>query len=175
MLLTLFNIVYVLVAMAMIILILLQRGSGAQAGSGFGGGASGTVFGARGAATFLSRSTGFLAAAFFLLSLGMAWYLGHERTARPADDLGVMSGLEAPAAPKAPAATSGGANPGNVAPNSDVPTAPASSVPASPATTDVPTASTVVPPAPAVVTAPATASTPATQAPATKPADKKKH
>ena len=57
MLLTIFNVVYVLVALGMIILILLQRGAGAAAGSGFGGGASGTVFGARGATTFLSRST----------------------------------------------------------------------------------------------------------------------
>ena len=39
----------------------LRVGAGAQAGSGFGGGASGTVFGARGASTFLSRTTGVLA------------------------------------------------------------------------------------------------------------------
>ena len=71
MLLNLFNVVYVLVAIGMIVLILLQRGAGAQAGSGFGGGASGTVFGARGAATFLSRSTAVLAGLFFLLSLVM--------------------------------------------------------------------------------------------------------
>jgi protein translocase SecG subunit len=74
MVLTLFNIVYVLIAIAMAILILLQRGAGAQAGSGFGAGASGTVFGARGASNFLSRSTAILATIFFLLSLTMAWH-----------------------------------------------------------------------------------------------------
>ena len=105
MLLNLFNVIYVLVALAMAILILLQRGAGAQAGSGFGGGASGTVFGARGAATFLSRATAFLAGLFFLLSLGMAAYLGHARLAtKPSDDLGVMSGVVTPAAKTAPAA-----------------------------------------------------------------------
>ena len=104
MLLTIFNVIYVLVAIGMTVLILLQRGAGAQAGSGFGGGASGTVFGARGASTFLSRSTGVLAGLFFVLSLAMGIYLGHSGTAKPSDDLGVMSGVETPA-PKAPPAT----------------------------------------------------------------------
>jgi preprotein translocase subunit SecG len=135
MLLTLFNVVYVLVAIGMTVLILLQRGAGAQAGSGFGGGASGTVFGARGAATFLSRSTGVLAGLFFLLSLAMGVYLGHSGTQRPADDLGVMSGVETPA-PKAPAAPSGG----------DVPAAPAAAAASDasdkPAATDKPAAPT---------------------------------
>jgi preprotein translocase subunit SecG len=107
MLLTLFNVIYVLVALAMIVLILLQRGAGAAAGSGFGGGASGTVFGSRGATTFLSRSTAVLAGLFFVLSLGMAIFLGHGGTSRPADDLGIMSGVETPA-PKAPAAPASG-------------------------------------------------------------------
>jgi preprotein translocase subunit SecG len=104
MLLTLFNVIYVLVALGMIVLILLQRGAGAAAGSGFGGGASGTVFGARGATTFLSRSTAVLAGLFFLLSLCMAIFLGHSGTSRQADDLGIMSGVEVPkTAPAAPA------------------------------------------------------------------------
>src|SRR3954454_23496564 len=90
MLLNVFNVIYVLVALAMIVLILLQRGAGAQAGSGFGSGASATVFGARGAANFLSRSTAILAGLFFLLSMAMGVYLGQAGTARPVDDLGVM-------------------------------------------------------------------------------------
>src|SRR6478735_2368455 len=130
---TIFNVIYVLVALGMIVLILLQRGAGAQAGSGFGGGASGTVFGARGASTFLSRTTGVLAGLFFLLSLVMGIYLGSGGTQQPADDLGVMSGVET-AAPKAPAAPTGG----------DVPTAPgaAAATDASdkPAATDKPEA-----------------------------------
>ena len=102
---TLLNVVYVLIALAMIVLILLQRGAGAQAGSGFGAGASGTVFGARGSANFLSSSTKWLAAAFFSLSLFMAWQASHDaQRAAPAQaDLGVMANLPAAPAEKAPA------------------------------------------------------------------------
>jgi preprotein translocase subunit SecG len=78
------------VALMIIGLVLLQRGKGAEAGTGFGAGASGTVFGARGSANFLSRATGLLATLFFISSLALA-YLGTQRTA-PA------SLLEGPAA-----------------------------------------------------------------------------
>jgi preprotein translocase subunit SecG len=91
------------VALMIIGLVLLQRGKGAEAGSGFGAGASGTVFGARGSANFLSRATGVLATLFFISSLALA-YLATQRTAP-------TSLLEAPAvestapqaAPPAPA------------------------------------------------------------------------
>lgn len=95
-LLTLANILYVLVSIGMIVMILLQRGAGAAAGSGFGAGASATVFGSRGSANFLSKSTAVLATLFFIISLGMAMYV--SRGVRPvADDLGVM-GQPVPAA-----------------------------------------------------------------------------
>jgi preprotein translocase subunit SecG len=94
---TLLNVVYVLAAVAMIVLILLQRGAGASAGSGFGAGASGTVFGARGSANFLSTATKWLAALFFGLSLFMAWQTSHQAQKPQAADLGVMSDI--PAAP----------------------------------------------------------------------------
>ena len=109
---TLLNVVYVIIAIAMIVLILLQRGAGAQAGSGFGAGASGTVFGARGSANFLSSSTKWLAAAFFSLSLFMAWQASHDaQRAAPAQaDLGVMANLPAAPAQKAPAQGRGDAS-----------------------------------------------------------------
>ncbi len=50
-------VVHLLIAAAIVALVLLQRGKGADAGAGFGSGASGTVFGARGSASFLSRTT----------------------------------------------------------------------------------------------------------------------
>ncbi len=87
-----FSVFYILVAAAMIVLILMQRGEGANAGASFGGGSSGTVFGASGSASFMSRSTGVLAAVFMLLSLGMAVYLAHSGAPKPVSDLGVMSG-----------------------------------------------------------------------------------
>lgn len=104
MLYTLFNVVYVLVAVAMTVLILLQRGAGASAGSGFGAGASATVFGARGSANFLSKSTAILASLFFLMALGMAIYL-HKTvgSGTQTEDLGIMGSM--PPAASVPAAS----------------------------------------------------------------------
>lgn len=113
------NILYVLIALAMIGLILMQRGAGAAAGSGFGGGASATVFGARGSANFLSKSTKWLAIAFFGITLGMAWmHMQAARQSHTGTSLGVMAEAEpaaatpaipsaAPAAPATPAAAEG--------------------------------------------------------------------
>ena len=75
---TIVLVLHVLVGVMMVGLILIQRGKGADAGAAFGSGASGTVFGARGSANFLSRSTAILAAMFFCTSLGLA-YLGTQR------------------------------------------------------------------------------------------------
>ena len=144
MLFTIFSVFYVLIAAAMIVLILMQRGDGANAGASFGGGASGTVFGARGAASFLTRTTAALATIFFILSLGMGMYLSHHGVApSPKQTLGVMAGMgsSAPAtsaaAASAPAAASAG--------HPEVPVAPVSSTPANPE----------VPAAPAKSSAPA--------------------
>jgi preprotein translocase subunit SecG len=71
-------IAHVLISVGIILLVLLQRGKGADAGAAFGSGASGTVFGAKGSANFLSRSTATLATLFFLSSLSLA-YLGSSR------------------------------------------------------------------------------------------------
>jgi len=104
MLMSILNIVYVLVAIAMIALVLMQRGSGAAAGSSFGAGASGTVFGARGSANFLSKSTKWLAIVFFGISLFMAWYASHGgMRLDDQEDLGIISALqETPVIPTAP-------------------------------------------------------------------------
>ena len=124
---------YVIVAIAMIGFILMQRGPGAQAGSGFGSGASGTVFGARGSANFLSISTKWLAIAFFVISIAMGAYISRVRQGDGTANLGVMA-VEAAAAEAAskPAAD---ANPADAKPaDASIPeaTAPATdaSVPA---------------------------------------------
>jgi preprotein translocase subunit SecG len=79
-------IVHVLLAAAIVGLVLIQRGKGADAGAGFGSGASGTVFGARGSANFLSRMTATMAALFFVTSLALS-YLGGKQTAAPSSVL----------------------------------------------------------------------------------------
>jgi len=71
-------VLHVLVCALIIGLVLLQKGKGADAGAAFGSGSSGTVFGAKGAANFLSRSTAVLATLFFASSLSLA-YLGSNR------------------------------------------------------------------------------------------------
>ena len=64
--------IQLILAIGIIGLVLMQHGKGADAGAAFGSGASGTVFGSRGSANFLSRSTGILAALFFIVSLALA-------------------------------------------------------------------------------------------------------
>jgi len=84
------NIFHVLIAIAMIAFILIQKGAGATAGAAFGSGASGTVFGSRGAGNFLSHSTWVLAALFCLISLSMA-VIASRASVAPESDLGVIA------------------------------------------------------------------------------------
>ena len=83
------NIFHVLIAIAMVAFILVQRGAGATAGAAFGSGASGTVFGARGAGSFLSRTTWVLATLFCVLSLSMAVIVSRT-VAAPDTEVGVV-------------------------------------------------------------------------------------
>lgn len=71
-------VVHLLVAIGVVALVLLQQGKGAEAGASFGAGASATVFGSQGSATFLSRLTGILAAVFFVTSLGLAFFASQQ-------------------------------------------------------------------------------------------------
>ena len=66
--------VQMLSAIVMIGLILVQHGKGADMGAAFGSGGSGSLFGASGSATFLSRSTAVLATVFFVSTLILAYY-----------------------------------------------------------------------------------------------------
>jgi preprotein translocase subunit SecG len=75
-------VVHVLVCLALIALVVLQRGKGAEAGAAFGGGASQTVFGSRGAGTFLIKITGSLAALFFITSIGLNYLTSVQNRAR---------------------------------------------------------------------------------------------
>lgn len=73
MLITVILLGHVLLALVLITLILLQHGKGADAGAAFGSGASSTVFGAQGAASFMSRATKWLAILFFITSGTLAY------------------------------------------------------------------------------------------------------
>lgn len=71
----------VLLAIGIIGLVLIQQGKGAGIGAAFGSGASGTVFGARGSASFLTRATAILVAFFFINSLVLAYLASHRPVA----------------------------------------------------------------------------------------------
>lgn len=67
-------VVHLFLAIGLVGLILIQHGKGADMGAAFGAGASASVFGSRGASNFLSRTTGILAALFFVTSLTLAYF-----------------------------------------------------------------------------------------------------
>ena len=125
--------IQVISAVSIIVLVLLQHGKGADMGAAFGSGASGSLFGASGAANFLSRTTGVMAAVFFVATLALVYASTSQRTAHTGAG-GLMS--TEPATPDG-AATK--------APSSEVPTGAPAGAPAGVPTGGAPT--TAAPPA----------------------------
>ncbi|HFQ92130.1 MAG TPA: preprotein translocase subunit SecG, partial [Chromatiales bacterium] len=103
--LTIILIVHLLVALTLIGLILIQRGKGADIGAAFGSGASQTVFGSRGSASFLTRTTAILATVFFITSLSLGYLYSQRVEQKSVTDLMEQPVLEMemPQAPEAPA------------------------------------------------------------------------
>lgn len=127
--------IQVISSLSIIVLVLLQQGKGSDMGAAFGSGSAGSLFGASGAANFLSRMTKWAAIIFFLSTIGLA-YTAH-RTGDSILEGGLMQDYEAPA----PAA-------GSAVPA--VPGSPqGSSVPAPAADASVPAVPFEVPAAPA--------------------------
>ena len=104
-------IVHLLVALALIVLVLIQRGKGAEMGAAFGSGASSTVFGSRGSASFLTRATAVLAVLFFFLTGLLTFSTSQKREAKSVTELVVPAAPSTPAAPPTsscrPAASNG--------------------------------------------------------------------
>jgi preprotein translocase subunit SecG len=99
------SLLHVLIATGLILIVLLQSGKGADIGAAFGGGSSQTVFGGRGAATFLSKATTVLAILFMVMSIALT-LLASQRggtTVVPADSPKPASSAPAAPAPSAPA------------------------------------------------------------------------
>jgi preprotein translocase subunit SecG len=96
----------ILSALGLIGLVLLQQGKGADMGAAFGSGASQTLFGSRGTANFLTRTTAILAVIFFAANLALAYL------ATTPKESGSVATKVAPAAPSpAPAAAGAPAAP----------------------------------------------------------------
>ena len=115
-------IIQILICVGLVTLVLLQQGRGADAGASFGGGSSGSLFGSRGPASFLSKLTAGLAALFFANSLALAYISSQSVERRSVVERVQSESSELPAGdadvPVLPAGGDAGAQ--------DVPQAPAS-------------------------------------------------
>jgi len=118
-------VIHVALAVGVIVLVLIQHGKGADAGAAFGSGASSTVFGSRGSASFLTRMTTVLASLFFLTSLSLFYIAAHrEGGIASVTDLQSLQESAPSVESDLPSVTGGGESvPGS---ESDLPTAPAS-------------------------------------------------
>ena len=121
--------IHVLLSLGIIGLVLLQRGKGADAGAGFGSGASGTVFGARGSATFFSKMTAILATCFFITSLWLAYLASHRGADATDSILDRVPTTSAPANTGAPDAVPQSSAPAAPSEIPSQPVAPASGAP----------------------------------------------
>lgn len=133
--------VQILSSLAIISLVLLQQGKGADMGSAFGSGSAGSLFGATGAANFMSRATKWAAVVFFISTIGLAYLANRGNMGQ---DTGIMQNFTqtAPVAPPAGSAVPGVAPIAPVVPAAPavplnavpgVPAAPAPAVPVAPA------------------------------------------
>ena len=143
---TLLLVVQILSSLTIISLVLLQQGKGADMGSAFGSGSAGSLFGATGAANFMSRATKWAAVVFFITTIGLA-YVTNRGT--KGQDSGIMQNFSqtAPAAPPAGSVVPGVPNSPGVVPGAVMPSNSVPGVPAAPAAA-IPGAA--VPSAPAV-------------------------
>jgi len=172
-LLSIVMVIQVISALAIIVLVLLQQGKGADMGSSFGTGSAGSLFGASGAANFLSRMTKWAAVVFFVATGALAW-IGHKGPGSMPADSGLMQnytpqnrsipsapgaapqsgssvpGAAVPAAPSTNGSVPAAGAPAAGSPAAGSPAAPQSSVPAAPAVpAPAAPANTSTPPAPA--------------------------
>lgn len=120
---TVLVVIHMFVALGVIGLVLIQHGKGADAGAAFGSGASATVFGSQGSASFLTRATAVLAASFFITSMVLAYFSGQSQEPAPSlmDGAAPIEALSTEAPSEIPTAPMGNV----LAPAGEVPAIPA--------------------------------------------------
>lgn len=98
---------HIVVSLLLVGLILIQHGKGADAGAaalgGGGGGASSSLFGSKGSASFLSRSSAILATLFFISSLTLAVLAGKTEKVESVTEMSVPTTTQAVETQPAPA------------------------------------------------------------------------
>ena len=75
---TVILVIHLVVAVALIAVVMLQRSEGGALGIGGGGGSAGNLFTARGVGNALTRTTAWLAVAFFCTSIGLTLIATHR-------------------------------------------------------------------------------------------------
>ena len=114
---TVLLLIHLMIAIALIAVVLLQRSEGGALGMGGGGGGGGNLFSARGVGNALTRTTAYLAVAFFATSIGLTM-LAIKRTGgtsvfqqtttqSPSQETGTSGGSALPKLPEAPKAPVG--------------------------------------------------------------------
>lgn len=84
-------VVHLLACVGIIALVLLQQGKGSDIGAAFGSGASNTVFGSPGSASFLLKLTGFAGLVFFATSIVLGYGAAKiSRHQKAADNSGII-------------------------------------------------------------------------------------
>jgi preprotein translocase subunit SecG len=97
---TVLLVIHIMIAAALVGIVLMQKSEGGALGMGGGGFMSG-----RGQANFLTRTTAYLAAAFFATSIALTLLANQSGRQRSIFDTPAVSG--APSSPSAPAAAPG--------------------------------------------------------------------
>ena len=88
-----------MICLVLVISVLVQHGRGADMGAVFGGGASSTIFGSRGAGTFLTKVTTGAAIAFMLTCVALGYRINQQASRNIFEGVGGSS----PSAAEAPA------------------------------------------------------------------------
>lgn len=106
------TVVHIMACIVLIVVVLLQRGKGAEMGAVFGGGGSNTVFGSRGATSFLSKLTTWCTVIFFITSLSLAYIASRSQS-------GLFHGVTDSSTDASPTGASQSAAETNKAPTND--------------------------------------------------------
>lgn len=83
---------HLMLGIMLVTIILIQRGKGSDAGMAFGGGSSDTVFGAAGSGSFLTKTTKWMAIAFFCTSMALAF--AHKNRLAPTSILDSVENVQ---------------------------------------------------------------------------------